>query len=150
MRAEGEDPVQDRILLHNRGVRPVAYRIRVSVQNKFVLRPSEGVLEAGQSGSVGVVLKGFPSSDIPSDGVLAKFAVELLDCDDSYYVMGSKSFWLALGASCVTRKLLGRVAPLERPDEPSVVLSLGDSVSVSPDALVFRGECLSVAWCGMA
>ena len=157
--SEGEDPVRDTIRLHNRGGHSVAYRIRVSVQNRFVLRPSEGVLDAGQSVSVSVILKGFPSPvDIPSDGILAKFAVEFLECDDSYYVMGVKSFWLTLGASCVTKKLLGRVvAPLERPAEPAAVLSLEDSVDFCmlmywrvrrlklPSAL--RCHCASRRWC---
>lgn len=145
---EGSDPVQDVIEVHNRGSYAVAYRIRSSVQGKFIIRPGDGVLEAGARTSVSVVLKSFPQSgEVPADGVLAKFAVDFLQCDDSFYVGGSRAFWSARGDSSVTRKIVGVAVPVEVAPSVLVESSLEDCVSVSPDALRFMGAYSPIFVC---
>ena len=104
---EGEGRLIDTLLLHNSSNKPVAFRILVSVPNIFVLKTSNGVMDPAQKLSIPVVLKVFPSS-IDSDQPLAKFAIELLECDDSYYIMGSKSFWKVNSTSAVRRTVLSK------------------------------------------
>ena len=139
---EGSDPLQDSIRLVNRSPRALVYRVRVSVQNKFIIKSGEGVIEGGQQLSVSVVLKSFPS-ELPSDGSpLAKFAVEFLECDDGYYTEGSKSFWSSRGGSAIRKSVLSAAVRALSPSAP-VSVSLEDSMDVSPSSLSFTG---TISW----
>ena len=93
--------MEDSIVLKNPGFHSVAYTIKVSVSGLFVIPESDGVIEPEKSIIVAVKLKSFPKitsldqSRKRSDGgsVLAKFAIDLMDTDDSYYSNGPKVFW---------------------------------------------------------
>lgn len=104
---EGEERLMDTIILQNSSNKPIAFRILVSVPNLFVLKTSDGVMDPAQKLSIPVILKKIPPS-VDVDQPLAKFAVEFLECDDSYYIMGSKSYWKVNSANAVRRSVLSK------------------------------------------
>jgi hypothetical protein len=142
--AETDDSMKDIIRLNNTCEdRPVAYRIRTSVPNLFVLQSSEGVLDPAQKLSIPVVLKAFPSGadggGDPDASPLAKFAIEFLECDDSYYTAGVKKFWKNIKGSQHCKKILSvaiskaRLYDLQK-------MPLSETALVSPPCIYFNGK----------
>ena len=93
--------MQSILNIHNTGKLSVIYRIRVSESNMFVLKTPEGVVDPSQKLSIPVVLKSFPTGKIDPDVPLAKFAVEFLECNDEYYISGSKDYWKKNSSSVI-------------------------------------------------
>ena len=105
---EGEGRLVDTILLNNTSDSPISYRIRVSAPNMFVLKTPEGVVDPSQKLSIPVVLKSFPTGKIDPDVPLAKFAVEFLECNDEYYISGSKDYWKEFSDKTIRRTVLSK------------------------------------------
>ena len=136
MISEGNEVLKDTLMLHNTGSKPVCFRIRVSVPHIFVLKLTEGVLDPAQKLSIPVVLKSFPQNSVDdADAPLAKFAIEFLDCDDDYYIVGPKSFWKA-NASRAVRSSVQSKAIKSMDDN---VTDIEESLEVSPQCLYFNG-----------
>jgi hypothetical protein len=124
------------ISLSNDGSRAVAFRIRVSVPNVFIVKTSEGVLEPTQKLDVPVVLKTFPSELPTDDSPLAKFALEFLECDDEYYLSGAKAYWASHGANAVRKSVLSKAIAAVK------TIPLDECIGVSPSSLSFKGKCI--------
>lgn len=138
---EGEDSMKELLRLNNKSdIKHFAFRIRVSIPNIFVLKNNEGVLDPGQKLSIPVALKSFPPSDIlDSDGILAKFAIEFLECSEDYYLMGAKAFWKANEGSHYSKKIVSKaISKLKLSDLQRLPLS--DTTIVSPPILYFSGK----------
>ena len=89
-----ENHLRDSITVVNNGLITIAFRILVSIPNLFKLDITEGVLNPCQQVDLPVTLPSFPSGD-STDPVLAKIAIECLECDDEYYIQGPKAYWAA-------------------------------------------------------
>ena len=134
--------MKDTIRLNNKSEsKLMAFRIRVSVTKLFILKITEGVLEPTQKLSIPVVLKSFPAI-VNSNELLAKFAVEYIDCDDDYYMMGPKAFWKSHEASAQCQKILSKgISDVKLRDLQK--LPPTETTIVSPSVLLFSGElCL--------
>ena len=71
----------------------MAYRVRVSVQNMFVVKNSDGVLDSNSTCLISVVLKPSTKYSVSSEIPDVKFAIELIEVDQRYLDLGSKTFW---------------------------------------------------------
>jgi hypothetical protein len=132
--AEGSEVLMETLTLHNTSNESVAYRVRVSVPNLFVLQSSEGVLDPAQKLSVPVVLKAFPAMSSDEEEVaIAKFAVECLECDDDYYIMGAKAFWKTHSDKAVRSAVYSKAIKAAAESE----VDLDEVVEVSPEVLHF-------------
>lgn len=158
--SEGGDPLEDSIILKNPGFHSVAYTIKVSVSGLFAIPDSEGVIEPDETKSVLVLLKKFPKSTCldqsrkRSDGAtaLAKFAVDLMDTDDSYYSSGPKAFWSKHSNSSIRRSVGSVAIPVRNVDkknESTPVKNAASKVwaqsSSSFEAFSFQDDKLSSA-----
>lgn len=134
--------MRDTISLNNKSeTKLVAFRVRVSVTKLFFLKITEGVLEPTQKLSIPVVLKSFPSVSNTNE-LLAKFAVEYIDCDEDYYMIGSKAFWKSHEASAQCKKILSKaISNVKLRDLQK--LPPVETTIVSPSALLFKGKNFS-------
>lgn len=71
----------------------IAYRIRVSVQNMFIVKNADGILDSNSESAVSVVLKPSTKYPVASDMPAVKFAIELIEVDQRYKDLGSREFW---------------------------------------------------------
>lgn len=132
--------MKDQLRLHNKSEhRQFAYRVLVSAASMFVLKKSEGVLEPTQKLSVPVVLKNFPASGVSDDEPLAKFAVEFLECDENYYLIGAKAFWKMNEGSQHCKKVISRGISKTRLSDLQK-LPISETTLVSPSILYFNGK----------
>ncbi len=128
----------DFLRLQNTGTIPRAFRIRVSVPNVLIIKPSEGILEPSQIIEVPVALKSIPA--VTPDNPLAKLSVEFAESDDDYYVMGSKAFWETNGKTVLKQTVVVNFNSIKVADiEPVLSLRAIEEVDVIPDVLKFQG-----------
>jgi hypothetical protein len=153
----GAGRLLDTITLNNTSSKHVAYRVRVSVPNLFVLQSSEGVLDPAQKLSIPVVLKAFPSgADGGGDSdasPLAKFAIEFLECEEEYYTLGGKAYWRGHADGAVKRTVLSRAVeapPVSAPttvsaSTPTTATASAPAAVPSPSAAATRRASFAAA-----
>ncbi len=136
---EAAEVLKDDIVIENTSQNvSVVFRIRVSVPNLFVLKTSEGVLDPGARLSIPVVLKSMPGGSSSDENPLAKFAVEFLECEDDYYIMGAKAFWKAKSDTVEVKKILSKAEKNLKEEKSSPAMPLAEAVNVSPQSLCFQ------------
>jgi len=95
---------EDFISLHNKGMHPVAFKVRVNVKNMFTLSDAGGILMGGEHKSLSVVMRVLTEyarvDDIPS----SKFLIELVAADDGYNILGAKEFWASKNGAEIAKK----------------------------------------------
>ena len=102
--AAGLAACEDAIYLHNRGMHPIAFKIRVSVKNVFTLPDAGGVLMGGEQKALPVIMKDSHQYRTIESIPKAKFLVELVPADDGYNILGAKGFWEAKSAKDIVKK----------------------------------------------
>lgn len=102
----------DSVTLINASLEPVVYRIRSSIINLFSISSFEGILQPDSKVVVQIRLKAFPSDNFlksqPDPICFVLFYVDCMECDDSYQTMGSKAFWDAYAATCISKIVNGK------------------------------------------
>ena len=95
---------EDNITLQNSGTFPIAFKIRVSVQNMFSLPEPSGVLMGGEVKRVSVLMRESSEYKTTDSIPKAKFLVELVPVDDGYNTLGPKGFWASKNAKEIVKK----------------------------------------------
>ena len=127
-------------MLNNTSNQQVVFRIQISTPSLFVLKMSDGVLDPGQKIKIPVVLKAFPSDFAGSELFLAKFSVQVLECEDDYYIMGSASFWKLKAPSAICTPVQSKAIK----SQEDFADNLNEAVNVTPECLYFKGKGYSV------
>ena len=92
--------------LKNNGESVIVFRTRVSVQNIFILKGGEGVLQGHQSCRVVIYMKDSNMYESIEDIPVIKFAVELLEYDNRYDELGPTEFWKRYSAESIRKPVL--------------------------------------------
>lgn len=135
MIAENQYQCEAPLILHNPSSNSVAYRVKPSASDEYIIARGNGVVLPGATSKIPVVLLSVPPPASKEEELVphvSQLMVDLLDVGEEYSDKIAKSVW-TVGADSVVHKTIDCVANRIRQ-------SSAELVAVSPEVLTYQGS----------